>query len=177
MSVHRRKQRLFEPALVKEALGQSFTKLNPTVQFRNPVMFTVWIGTMIMLGVCIWIAAGEISQGSLAYNIIITAVLFITLLFANFAEAIAEARGKAQADSLRKAREETPAKKISVIGEIFTNEIHIVPSSQLQKGDFFLCEAGDVIPMDGEIIEGIATIDESAITGESAPVIREAGGD
>jgi K+-transporting ATPase, B subunit len=177
MSVHRRAQKLFEPALMKEAIKQSFIKLNPAVMFRNPVMFTVEIGTTVMLAVCIWIFTGESSQGSLAYNAIITVVLFITLLFANFAEAIAEARGKAQADSLRKAREETPAKKISVIGEIFANEIHIVPSSQLQKGDFFLCEAGDVIPMDGEIVEGIATIDESAITGESAPVIREAGGD
>lgn len=98
-------------------------------------------------------------------------------MFANFAEAIAEARGKAQADSLRKTREETPAKKINAVGAIQTNEIKIVPSSQLRKGDIFLCEAGDTIPMDGEIIEGIATIDENAITGESAPVIREAGGD
>lgn len=177
MSVHRRKQRLFEPSLVKEALGQSFIKLNPRIQFRNPVMFTVWIGTLIMAGVCVWIATGEALQGSLAYNIIITAILLITLLFANFAEAIAEARGKAQADSLRKAREETPAKKIFTVGEMYVNEVKIIPSSQLRKGDLFLCEAGDVIPMDGEIIEGIATIDESAITGESAPVIREAGGD
>jgi K+-transporting ATPase ATPase B chain len=177
MSVHRRKQRLFEPSLVKEALGQSFIKLNPRIQFRNPVMFTVWIGTLIMAGVCVWIATGEASQGSLVYNIIITAILLITLLFANFAEAIAEARGKAQADSLRKAREETPAKKIFIVGEMTVNEVKIIPSSQLRKGDLFLCEAGDVIPMDGEIIEGIATIDESAITGESAPVIRESGGD
>ncbi|MDP4263032.1 MAG: potassium-transporting ATPase subunit KdpB [Bacteroidota bacterium] len=177
MSIHRRKQRLFEPALVKEALGQSFIKLNPRIQFRNPVMFTVWIGTLVMAGVCVWIAAGETSQGSLVYNIIITAILLITLLFANFAEAIAEARGKAQADSLRKAREETPAKKIFIVGEMYVNEVKVIPSSQLRKGDLFLCEAGDVIPMDGEIIEGIATIDESAITGESAPVIREAGGD
>jgi K+-transporting ATPase ATPase B chain len=177
MSVHRRKQRLFEPALVKEALGQSFIKLDPRIQFRNPVMFTVWIGTLIMAGVCIWIATGEASQGSLVYNIIITGILLITLLFANFAEAIAEARGKAQADSLRKAREETPAKKIFIVGEMYVNEIKIIPSSQLRKGDLFLCETGDVIPMDGEIVEGIATIDESAITGESAPVIRESGGD
>jgi K+-transporting ATPase ATPase B chain len=130
-----------------------------------------------MLGVCLWVAAGETSQGSLAYNIAITAILFITVLFANFAEAIAEARGKAQANSLRKTREETTAKKIELIEEIFMNEVKVVPSSQLKKGDVFLCEAGDIIPMDGEIIEGIATIDESAITGESAPVIREAGGD
>lgn len=177
MSVHRRKQRLFEPALVKEALGQSFIKLDPRIQFRNPVMFTVWIGTLVMAGVCVWIATGEASQGSLAYNIIITVLLLVTLLFANFAEAIAEARGKAQADSLRKAREETPAKKIS--GESFmqSEAFTVVASSQLRKNDFFICEAGDVIPMDGEIVEGIATIDESAITGESAPVIRESGGD
>jgi len=169
--------KLFEASLVKEALKQSFIKLNPRIMFRNPVMFTVEIGTLIMLAVCIWIVSGEKGQGDLLYNMIITGVLFITLLFANFAEAIAEARGKAQADSLRKTREDTPAKKIFPIGEIYTNEVKIVPSSQLSKGDVFLCEAGDTIPMDGEIIEGIATIDESAITGESAPVIRESGGD
>ncbi|HET9824013.1 MAG TPA: potassium-transporting ATPase subunit KdpB, partial [Chitinophagaceae bacterium] len=177
MSIHRRKQTLFEPEIVREALGQSFVKLNPVSMVRNPVMFTVWVGTAVMAGVSVWIMMGETSQGGLAYNILITAILFITLLFANFAEAIAEARGKAQADSLRKAREETPAKKVFSVGEIYVDEIKIVPSSKLQKGDVFLCEAGDAIPMDGEIIEGIATIDESAITGESAPVIREAGGD
>ena len=169
--------KLFESKLVKEALKQSFIKLNPKIMFRNPVMFTVEIGTAVMLGVCIWILSGDKTQGSLVYNLIVTGVLFITLLFANFAEAIAEARGKAQADSLRKTREETPAKWIQPVGEIFVGEIKIVSSSQLKKGDVFLCETGDTIPMDGEIIEGIATIDESAITGESAPVIRESGGD
>lgn len=169
--------KLFDTTLVSTALKQAFKKLNPKTMFRNPVMFTVWIGTLIMLAVCIWIANGETSQGSLAYNVIVTVILFLTLLFANFAEAIAEARGKAQADSLRKTREETPAKWIQVVGEIFVDEIKIVPSSQLRKGDVFFCETGDVIPMDGEIIQGLATIDESAITGESAPVIREAGGD
>lgn len=168
---------LFTGALVKEAFKQSFVKLNPRILFRNPVMFTVEIGTAIMLCVCVWIYLGEKNQGSLLYNSIVTAILFLTILFANFAEAIAEARGKAQAESLRKTREETPAKWIQSVGEIFTNEIKIVPSSQLRKGDIFLCEAGDIIPMDGEIVHGIATIDESAITGESAPVIREAGGD
>ena len=169
--------KLFEYSLVKEALKQSFVKLNPGIMLRNPVMFTVEIGTAIMLVVCLWILAGEASQGSFAYNFAIFLTLFVTVLFANFAEAIAEARGKAQANSLRKTREETPAKWIQPVGEIFTNEIKIVPSSQLKKDDVFFCEAGDTIPMDGEIIEGIATIDESAITGESAPVIREAGGD
>ncbi|MBK9533016.1 MAG: potassium-transporting ATPase subunit KdpB [Chitinophagaceae bacterium] len=177
MSIHRRTNKLFEGALVKEALKQSFVKLDPRIQFRNPVMFTVEICTFFMIGVSVWIAAGETSQGSLLYNIIITAILLITLLFANFAEALAEARGKAQANSLRKTREDTPAKKVFILGEMYVNEVKIVPSSQLMKGDFFICEAGDTIPMDGEIVEGIATIDESAITGESAPVIRESGGD
>ncbi|WP_426277956.1 potassium-transporting ATPase subunit KdpB [Chryseobacterium sp. S-02] len=163
---------LFQAELVNEALKQSFIKLHPAKMFRNPVMFMVYIGTLVMAGVCVWIAVGETSQGSLIYNIIVTAILLITLLFANFAEAIAEARGKAQADSLRKTREETPAKMLSSNGEIT-----IIPSNQLRKGDVFVCETGDIIPSDGEIIEGLATIDESAITGESAPVIREAGGD
>jgi len=172
-----RSNKLFEAALVKKAFKQSFIKLDPRIMFRNPVMFTVEIGTAIMIGVCIWIMTGEKSQGGLAYNSVVSAVLLLTLLFANFAEAIAEARGKAQADSLRKTREETPAKWIQPVGEIFVDEIKVVPSSQLKKGDLFFCEAGDTIPMDGEIVEGIATIDESAITGESAPVIRESGGD
>ena len=140
-------------------------------------MFTVWIGTIVMALVCFWIAQGEKSQGSLAYNLIITSILFLTVLFGNFAEAIAEARGKAQADSLRKTREDTPAKLVRPVGEYYIDELTIVPSSKLQKDDIFLCESGDIIPSDGEIIEGLATIDESAITGESAPVIREAGGD
>jgi potassium-transporting ATPase ATP-binding subunit len=169
--------KLFESSLVKEALKQSFVKLNPKILIHNPVMFTVEIGTIVMLAVCFWIISGEKSQGSLAYNLIIFFILLLTLLFANFAEAIAEARGKAQADSLRKTREDTPAKKVFSVGEIFVNEVKIVPSSQLKKGDLFICETGDTIPMDGEIVEGIATIDESAITGESAPVIRESGGD
>jgi potassium-transporting ATPase ATP-binding subunit len=177
MSKHIKKNKLFEASLVSEALKQSFVKLNPRTMFRNPVMFTVYIGTIIMAGVCAWIMTGETTQGTLAYNIIIFAVLLLTILFANFAEAIAEARGKAQAESLRKTREDTPAKKVLIVGEMYVNEIKIVPSSQLRKGDLFICEAGDLIPMDGEIIEGLATIDESAITGESAPVIREAGGD
>ncbi|MCC7532693.1 MAG: potassium-transporting ATPase subunit KdpB [Bacteroidia bacterium] len=160
--------KLFEPALMKEAFKQSFIKLHPAKMFRNPVMFTVWLGTIVMAGVCIWVALGEQNQGSFLYNLIVTIILFKTLLFANFAEAIAEARGKAQADSLRKTREETPAK---------LEDGTVISSSQLKKGSVFICVAGDIIPSDGEIIEGLATIDESAITGESAPVIREAGGD
>ncbi|MGF7233237.1 potassium-transporting ATPase subunit KdpB [Arachidicoccus sp.] len=168
---------LFQKDLLREAFRQSFIKLDPTIMFRNPVMFTVEIGTVVMLFVCGWILAGEKSQGSFSYNFFIFLILLLTLLFANFAEAIAEARGKAQANSLRKTREETPAKKVEILGGIFVNEVQIVPSSTLRKGDMFICEAGDIIPSDGEIINGLATIDESAITGESAPVIREAGGD
>ena len=169
---------LFQKELVGDAIKQSFIKLNPKIMFRNPVMFTVEVGTAVMLFVCLWILAGQKSQGSFSYNFIVFFVLLLTLLFANFAEAIAEARGKAQADSLRKTREETPAKLVnSKLETESSKQFTIVPSSQLKKGDMFYCEAGDIIPMDGEIIEGLATIDESAITGESAPVIREAGGD
>ena len=163
---------LFEGKQVKEALMQSFVKLYPMTMIKNPIMFTVEIGTAIMFFVCISIIFGAQDQGSLIYNIIVFLILLATLLFANFAEAIAEARGKAQADSLRKTREETPAKQLLENGEIKN-----ISSSQLVKGDVFICEAGDLIATDGEIIEGLATIDESAITGESAPVIREAGGD
>jgi K+-transporting ATPase ATPase B chain len=133
-------------------------------------MFTVEVCTFIMFFVMLYSITNS-NQGSFAYNAVVFVVLFITLLFANFAEAIAEARGKAQTDSLRKTREETPAKLL------VDGNIKMVSSSQLKKGDTFFCESGDVIPADGEIIEGLASIDESAITGESAPVIREAGGD
>lgn len=163
---------LFESKQVKEALAQSFVKLNPKLMIKNPVMFTVEIGTAIMFAVCISILMGANDQGSFTYNLIVFLILLATLLFANFAEAIAEARGKAQADSLRKTREETPARQILPNGEIKN-----ISSSALKKDDIFVCEAGDLIAADGEIIEGLATIDESAITGESAPVIREAGGD
>ncbi|MGB3080375.1 MAG: potassium-transporting ATPase subunit KdpB [Saprospiraceae bacterium] len=167
-----RQNKLFDRDLMNEAIMQSFVKLNPRIMLRNPVMFTVEVGTAYMLGVCIWILMGEASQGSFAYNFTIFIILLLTVLFANFAEALAEARGKAQANSLRKTREETPAKMVIDNGQLKT-----VKSSLLKKGDVFYCETGDTIPMDGEIIEGIATIDESAITGESAPVIRESGGD
>jgi len=145
-------------------------------------MFAVEIGTFIMLIVTIYSIISN-SQGSFGYNLAVFILLLMTLLFANFAEALAEARGKAQADSLRKTREETPAKKLIIENGQFDRSVSsnyqslIVNSSLLKKGDIFICETGDLIPADGEIIEGLATIDESAITGESAPVIREAGGD
>lgn len=164
---------LFPKELVIDSLKQSMVKLDPRTMFRNPIMFIVEIVTFVMLIVSIWAAVmGAENQGTFGYNLLVFVVLFLTLLFANFAEAIAEARGKAQADSLRKTREETPAKLVGSDGSV-----SVVSSSQLKKGDLFICEAGDTIPSDGEIIEGLASIDESAITGESAPVIREAGGD
>lgn len=154
------------------SLKESFVKLNPMILYRNPVMFTVMISTAIMGVVSVAVLFGEESeQGSFGYNFALFIILFATLLFANFAEAVAEARGKAQAESLRKTREETPAKRI------VNDKMEIISSAMLRKGDLFECETGDIIPSDGEIIEGLASIDESAITGESAPVIREAGGD
>jgi len=170
--------RLFDPALLGKALLQSVVKLNPRLLIKNPVMFTVGIGTVVMLAVCVYQSvSGDTTQGALWYNVVIFLILLLTVLFGNFAEALAEARGKAQAESLRRTREETPAKRIS--GAVGDGEpvLEQIASSALRVGDRFVCEAGDVIPMDGEIEEGIATIDESAITGESAPVIREAGGD
>jgi K+-transporting ATPase ATPase B chain len=161
---------LFRKEFVKESIRQSFMKLNPRMMIKNPIMFAVEICAFVMMFVTAY-SAWNHSQGSFVYNLLVFVILLFTLLFANFAEAIAEARGKAQADSLRKTREETPAKRI------IDGEIKVVSSSELNKGDEFICEAGDIIPADGEIVEGLASIDESAITGESAPVIREAGGD
>ncbi len=166
-------QSLFQPALVAEATKQAFVKLDPRIMFRNPVMFTVELGTLVMgIVTAAQLLRPDASQGSFGYNFTVFIVLFLTLLFANFAEAIAEARGKAQADSLRKTRQDTPARV-----RLDNGKFESVSSAQLQKGQVFVVEAGEIIPTDGEIIEGLATIDESAITGESAPVIREAGGD
>ncbi|WP_418991665.1 potassium-transporting ATPase subunit KdpB [Alistipes sp.] len=168
-----RNNTLFDPTLLRQSLLASVLKLDPRTMIKNPIMFTVEAVTFAMLLLIGWIAVtGNTSQGSLGYNVVLFAVLLATVLFANFAEAIAEARGKAQADSLRKTREETPTKRIEADGQS-----HIVSSSDLRPGDLFECVAGDTVPADGEIVEGLASIDESAITGESAPVIREAGGD
>ena len=161
---------LFEREQVRESLKQSLIKLHPGMMRRNPIMFTVEIATMIMLLVTVYSLFSD-GQGAFLYNFLVFVILFLTLLFANFAEAIAETRGKAQADSLRKTREETPAKLI------VDGTVTVINSSQLKKGDYFECVAGDIIPADGEVVEGLASIDESAITGDSAPVIRESGGD
>ena len=164
--------KLFDKQLLRESLRASVRKLAPRTMIKNPIMFTVEIVTAMMLLMLFYILfSGDTSQGTFGYNFVIFLVLLATLLFANFAEAIAEARGKAQADSLRKTREETPAKLVA------GDSVQIISSSALKKNDVFECVAGDTIPADGEIIEGLASIDESAITGESAPVIREAGGD
>lgn len=161
---------LFENKQFADSVKQTFVKLDPRQMIKNPIMFTVEICTAVMLPVTIYSAFAD-DQGKLSYNAWVLVVLFVTLLFGNFAEAIAEARGKAGADSLRKTRSETPAKRCT------NGHIEIVGSAMLKKGDEFVCDAGDVIPADGEIIEGLASIDESAITGESAPVVRESGGD
>ena len=164
---------LFENGMIKNSIKQSVRKLDPRTMIKNPVMFFVEICTTIMAAVTILSIAskGSAVLGHFGYNLTVFIVLLITLLFANFAEAIAEARGKAQADSLRKTREDTPARVIR------GNSETIVSSALLKCGDEFICEAGELIPADGEIVEGMASVDESAITGESAPVIREAGGD
>ncbi|MBL8006900.1 MAG: potassium-transporting ATPase subunit KdpB [Ignavibacteria bacterium] len=174
MSKHQRTEnKLFQKELLTAAFKDSFIKLDPRLMIKNPVMFTVEAGTFIMIILTVMLSfRPDALQGSLIYNFLITLILLLTLLFANFAEAIAEARGKAQADSLRKTRQDTPANLL-----INGGNVKNVMSSELKKGDIVLVKEGEIIPSDGEIIEGIATIDESAITGESAPVIREAGGD
>ncbi|MDX2303246.1 MAG: potassium-transporting ATPase subunit KdpB [Microscillaceae bacterium] len=164
---------LFSAEILIAALRNAFVKLNPTLMLRNPVMFSVEIGTVLMLLVSgISFFYQDELLGEPVYNLLITFILFITVLFGNFAEAVAEARGKAQADTLRKTRQDTPAKRLTG-----STKIDIVSSSLLKKGDRFVAEPGDIIPTDGQVVEGLASIDESAITGESAPVIREAGTD
>jgi K+-transporting ATPase ATPase B chain len=155
---------LLDGPILRQALKGSFTKLDPRLQVKNPVMFVVLVGTVITFF--------EAVAHPSTFSWSITIWLFLTVLFANFAEAMAEGRGKAQAETLRKMRSETEARRLRADG---TEEL--VPAASLSMGDLVVCEANDVIPSDGEIIEGIASVDESAITGESAPVIRESGGD
>ncbi|MBX7105279.1 MAG: potassium-transporting ATPase subunit KdpB [Gemmataceae bacterium] len=156
--------RLFEPVLLRSAARQSLVMLRPDILWKNPVMFTVEVGTVLSL-------IFMVTEPS-RYLIILNVWLVATLLFANFAEAIAEARGKAQADTLRQTKQATPARRQRLDGTL-----EEVVSTSLTAGDVVLVEAGQIIPADGEIIEGVASVDESAITGESAPVVREAGGD
>ena len=161
---------LFDPEIVRRAAKASFGKLNPVTLMKNPVMFVVEVGAALTT----IFAVRDILAGSMdiGFGMQIALWLWFTVLFANFAEAMAEARGKAQADALRKTKTDTIAKRLSP-----RNDVEQVPASKLRAGDIVMCESGDTIPGDGEVIEGIATVDESVITGESAPVIRESGGD
>ncbi len=157
--------------ILVNAVKDSFKKLNPKDMIRNPVMFVVETGFLITLFLSFFPNIIE-ERGNRLYNAIVTVILFITILFANFAEAVAEGRGKAQAESMKKTRKDTKAKLLEKDGSI-----RVVNSGEVKKGDIVLCEISDVIPNDGEVIEGLAFVDESAITGESAPVMKEAGGD
>jgi K+-transporting ATPase ATPase B chain len=167
-----RRQGLFAPDLLRAALKHSFSMLRPDIQWKNPVMFVVEIGTVLSVIFTIAAILGQGGRTTVTYLLALDIWLFLTVLFANFASALAEARGKAQADALRKTRQETPAYRLGEGGQI-----EETVSTALQAGDQVVVEAGQIIPGDGEIIEGVASVDESAITGESAPVIREAGGD
>ena len=167
------KRPLFDPPIVRRALRDAFVKLNPRHMVRNPVMFVVLIGSVLTT----LVLAADVARGrsGTGFTLQIALWLWFTVLFANFAEAMAEGRGKAQADTLRRSRTQTAAKRLDDPADHLSAEP--VPADELRKGDFVLCTPGDVIPGDGEVVEGVASVDESAITGESAPVIRESGGD
>ena len=174
MTEHNATRSMFDPALVRPAIVDSFKKLTPRTQFRNPVMFCVYVGSI--LTTILWIAAlGGQAEAPAGFILAVSLWLWFTVLFANFAEALAEGRSKAQAASLRSAKKDVMAKKLNEPHP--KSPIRIMTASDLRKGDVVLVETNDVIPADGEVIEGVASVDESAITGESAPVIRESGGD
>lgn len=169
-----RSKAIFDRRIVQDALKEAVKKLSPHHQFRNPVMFIVLVGSVLttVLGFSALFTEGEAPA---AFILVISAWLWFTLLFGNFAEAMAEGRGKAQAATLRKSRRDVNAKRL--LQPVYGSAYGVISGSELRKGDVVLAEAGDDIPMDGEVIEGAASVDESAITGESAPVIRESGGD
>ncbi|MEI2771470.1 MAG: hypothetical protein V9G98_12265 [Candidatus Competibacter sp.] len=165
---------LFDPTLVKPAIVDSFKKLDPRLQWRNPVMFVVYVGSI--LTTVLWAQAlGGHGEAPAGFILAIALWLWFTVLFANFAEALAEGRSKAQAASLRGAKKTVMAKKLRE--PRYGAPLDLLPGTELRRGDVVLVEAGDMIPADGEVIEGVASVNESAITGESAPVIRESGGD
>src|SRR5215470_253853 len=174
MAIDVKARPMFEPAIIGPAIVDSFKKLTPRRQVRNPVMFVVYVGSI--LTTLLWVQAlasqGEASAG---FIFSVSVWLWFTVLFANFAEAMAEGRGKAQAASLRKARRDLQAKKL--LRPQRGASFELVQAMSLRKGNVVLVEAGDFIPVDGEVIEGVASVNEAAITGESAPVIRESGGD
>lgn len=167
------KKKLITPEILSQAVKDAFIKLNPRYMVKNPVMFVVELGFLITLLLSVFPSIFEANSDHLrVYNIIVCVVLFITVLFANFAEAVAEGRGKAQAATLKKTQKDTQARLLNSDGSET-----MVSSSQLKKGDIVMVSVGELIPNDGEVIEGVASVDESAITGESAPVVRESGGD
>src|SRR6478752_5945502 len=167
---HAQARSIWDSQVVARAVWDSVRKLHPRTMAKNPVMFVVEVGGVLTtLRLLLDAVAG---RPGLGFEFQITFWLWLTVLFANFAEAMAEGRGKAQADTLRKARTETVANRIGALGRTET-----VPATSLRKNDVVLVKAGEFIPADGEIIDGVASVDESAITGESAPVIRESGGD
>src|SRR3989442_678592 len=163
------KRPLFDPPIVRRAVRDALAKLAPAHMVRNPVMFVVLVGSVFTTFVLVREAVRGASD--LGFMLQLALWLWFTVLFANFAEAVAEGRGKAQANALRKARKDTIARRLR------NGREERVSAAELQKGDTVVCEANDVIPADGDVIEGIASVDEAAITGESAPVIRESGGD
>ncbi|HTC36783.1 MAG TPA: hypothetical protein VK724_25600, partial [Bryobacteraceae bacterium] len=165
-----RSRPLFDPDIVSRAIQASFLKLNPVTLAKNPVMFVVEVGAL--LTTVFVVRDIFIGAAGLKFGVQIALWLWFTVLFANFAEGMAEARGKAQADSLRKTKTDALAKRLTAGGKI-----EQCTASALRAGDVVVCDAGELIPGDGEVIDGIATVDESVITGESAPVIRESGGD
>lgn len=174
MTVTMKKRPLFEKKIVRRAMIDSLKKLNPSHQLRNPVMFVVYVGSFLTTGLFFQALLGQ-GEAPAGFILSISLWLWFTVLFANFAEAMAEGRGKAQADALRRGRHEVIAKKL--VSAKHDAAYHPISANELRKGDAVLVEAGDFIPGDGDVVEGVASVDESAITGESAPVIRESGGD
>ena len=169
---------LLDPNLLKSSFVESFKKLSPKTQWKNPVMFVVYLGSILttFIGFMVMKNPDQLSsEGSVSFIFQISAWLWFTVLFANFAESLAEGRSKAQAASLRGLKKSTIAKKLSA--RVHSSKFESVLAENLKKGDVVLVETGDTIPLDGEVIQGVATVDESAITGESAPVVRESGGD
>jgi K+-transporting ATPase ATPase B chain len=174
MATHVKTRSLFDGPIARRALVDAFRKLTPAVQVRNPVMFVVYVGSLLTSGLLVQALVGH-GEAPAGFIFWISVWLWLTVLFANFAEAIAEGRGKAQAEALRRTRQDVQAKRL--LQPVRGSEYTRVSGSSLRKGDVVLAEAGDVIPGDGDVVEGVASVDESAITGESAPVIRESGGD
>ena len=174
MSQHGRQRPLFEPAIVHRAAVEAFLKLDPRQEIRNPVMFVVLVCSVFTTGLGMHALGGH-GEAPAGFVLGVSAWLWFTLLFANFAEAMAEGRGKAQAEAMRRARTDLMAKRLKDPADRFS--IEVVPATTLRRGNVFVVAAGDVIPCDGEVLEGVASVNESAVTGESAPVIRESGGD